>query len=76
MSACHYFPAERVTDLDTSTNALHVPGSREREDFDLDLEEFASFVERNLPKRRAARPHWLRRLTLFRTSAATDAARL
>nr|WP_042675029.1 hypothetical protein [Methylobacterium sp. B34] len=76
VSACHYFPAERVTDLDTSTNALHVPGSREREDFDLDLEEFASFVEQNLPKRRAARPHWLRRLTLFRTRAATDAARL
>ncbi len=55
VSACFYFPAERVTDLDTSSNALHVPGSREREDFDLDLEEFARFVEECLPKKRAAR---------------------
>lgn len=69
VSACFYFPAERVTDLDTSSNALHVPGSREREDFDLDLEEFARFVEECLPKKRAARARWLGRLNFFRNRA-------
>ena len=51
-TACAYYPAERVFDLDASRNAIPVPGSREREDFDLDPEAFARFVEAHLPLRR------------------------
>ena len=48
-TACAYYPAERVRDLDGSSNAVRVPGGKEREDFDLDPEGFASFVEAHLP---------------------------
>ncbi|WP_191991893.1 hypothetical protein [Methylobacterium mesophilicum] len=50
--ACAYYPAERVFDLDASSNAIPVPGSREREDFDLDPDDFARFVEASLPRKR------------------------
>lgn len=52
-TACAYYPAERVYDRDATRNAIPVPGSREREDFDLDPEEFARFVEAHLPVRRS-----------------------
>jgi hypothetical protein len=62
VTACAYFPADRVVDLDTSSNTLPIPGSREREDFDLDPDEFARFIEAHLPPRRNFISDILRRL--------------